>query len=70
MVIEMYTQLKVIGCKGNDPSIFDERFVRCNECPNVYNDSNCSACRTVNVSQLIFKWNIKEGEIDVYDWNR
>jgi len=51
----MYTQLKVIGCIGSNPDNFDERFVKCNECPATYNDNNCSMCRTANTLQFVFE---------------
>ena len=54
-VTTMYKQLKVIGCKGHTPSEFDQRFVKCNECPAKYNDKNCHTCRTVNILQLVFE---------------
>ncbi len=51
----MYTQLKVIGCIGSNPDNFDERFVKCNECPATYNDKNCSIFRIVYTLMLVFE---------------
>ena len=50
-----YTQIKVIGCKGFNPENFDQRFVKCNECPAGYNDKNCNTCRTVNKLFVVFE---------------
>ena len=58
--------INAIGCKGecdgtydcirlSDAIIFDKRFVKCEECPCVYNTRNCKSARIVNNLKLIFE---------------